>query len=141
MASSQYADLGTGFNGQTQQNLTFSSQEVYVLGWQQLSINTDYFSHKAEVYWNDIIVATLEPNTTTITQEYAFVQSEVGDNNVRFVEIGDQSGSYGSRGIYLDNICLQTSIEGACGFTGTVPSSLTNTTTNTTTNNIPDETT
>ena len=106
MGNSQYADLATSVNGYLQQNLTFTSREVYVLGWQQKSQNTDYFSHKAEVYWNDIYVATLEPNTTTITQEYAFVESTVGDNNVRFVEIGDQSGIYGLNGVFLDNVCL-----------------------------------
>ena len=84
----------------------------YLIAFDQLAYTNDYSSHVAEIYWNGVLIGISTANTTSTTKTFYVVLGYLGNNNLRFKEIGDASTF---RGLYIDNICVEEAVAGACG--------------------------
>ena len=103
----------------------------YIVAFSHWSPTTNYSSHQAQVYFNGNLLGTATGNTTGVTITYFICLGYLGNNNLRFSEIGALDAAP-NRGLYIDSICIEEAFAGACGTNYLISPSNSTTTANTT---------
>ena len=93
----QYIDLqrGPGLNGYIEQNVTILNEGFCSLSFYQLAVDANFSRYIMEVRWNGNILSTQIANTISPTLETLNFGGLPGINNLKFVEIGDDTDFYG----------------------------------------------
>ena len=94
---------GIGQNGYIEQIVTLQDEGYCNLSFYQQAMDTNYNSYVLTVYWNGILVVRQSTNTTLPTFHSFTICGMLGNNSLRFQEVGLDTDYFG---MIIDEISL-----------------------------------
>ena len=75
--------------------------------------NTTYDSFISEIFWNGKKIGEATPKNTSVVTAYITFDAKAETGELSFIEVGIDD----VYGVFLDDVCLENVLEGACGIT------------------------
>ena len=109
LGSGQYVDIASIMNGYIEQDIILPTAGIYYLTFRRKVPTNIYSDYKMNIWWNNIIVATITPvNMSIVSDDNFSLVGTAGINNLKFEEIG--SGTQEHYGTLIDGIRIEAGV-------------------------------